>query len=50
MPILRSFGILVWEICTMGNQPYHGLDNKEVVEFIKLGGFPNIPSKCPTEL
>jgi hypothetical protein len=34
----------------MGNQPYPGLDNREVVESVKNGGIPIIPSKCPNEL
>eukprot|EP00118_Oscarella_pearsei_P020599 m.224609 g.224609 ORF g.224609 m.224609 type:complete len:119 (+) comp39997_c0_seq2:3335-3691(+) len=29
-----SFGILMWEVCTLGKQPYYGKSNEEVVKFV----------------
>lgn len=46
----RSFGILVWEILTLGYQPYPGMDNQEVIEHVKSGGTLEIPQKCPLEM
>lgn len=45
-----SFGILLWEILTLGCQPYPGLDNKQVIDFIKNRGINQIPDKCPIEM
>lgn len=32
-----SFGVLVYEIVTMGRQPYPGMSNKEVIESVNNG-------------
>ena len=45
-----SFGILIYEVITLGNQPYIGLDNQEVVNFIKNGIYLDIPNECHSEL
>ena len=45
-----SFGIVVWEIFTLGYQPYTGMDNKQVIEFVKSGGVLELPKKCPIEM
>ena len=45
-----SFGVVVWEIMTLGQQPYSGMENKEVIEHIRKGGLLDIPSKCPNEM
>lgn len=45
-----SFGITLWEIMTLGRQPYPGIDNKQVIDTVKNGGVPQIPEKCPLEV
>lgn len=45
-----SFGIVVWEILTLGYQPYFGMENIQVIEHIKNGGILQIPPKCPPEM
>jgi len=45
-----SFGVVVWEIMTLGQQPYSGMENKEVIEHIRKGGLLSIPDKCPNEM
>jgi len=45
-----SFGILLYEILTLGRQPYPGMDNKQVIEFIKNYGINTIPTRCPIEM
>jgi hypothetical protein len=45
-----SFGVLLYEIVSMGNQPYPGYENKEVVEYVKNGGVPSVSIKCPIEM
>eukprot|EP00118_Oscarella_pearsei_P020600 m.224622 g.224622 ORF g.224622 m.224622 type:complete len:119 (+) comp39997_c0_seq4:3335-3691(+) len=32
-----SFGILMWEVCTLGKQPYYGKSNEEVVKLVVDG-------------
>ena len=41
-----SFGVLLWEIFTFGQQPYMGLNNEEVIETVKEGRHPDIPNNC----
>ena len=45
-----SFGVLIWEIITLGYQPYLGLENNQVIEYIKNGFRLKISNKCPIEL
>lgn len=32
-----SFGVLLWELCTMGNIPYPGISNRELFKLLKSG-------------
>ncbi len=45
-----SFGVVVWEILSLGYQPYMGLDNKQVIDYVKSGGVLDISEKCPKEM
>ena len=48
--ICRSFGILVWEVMTLGQQPYPARSNAEVLEYVRTGGTLNRPEKCSQRL
>ena len=43
----RSYGVLLWEIMTLGNQPYPGRINQEVLQYVTGGGRLDRPEKCP---
>uniref|UniRef100_A0A8C3BPL6 Tyrosine-protein kinase receptor n=1 Tax=Cairina moschata TaxID=8855 RepID=A0A8C3BPL6_CAIMO len=45
-----SFGVLMWEILTLGQQPYPGLSNMEVLHHVRSGGRLESPSNCPDDL
>lgn len=45
-----SFGVIVWEVLTLGFQPYFGMENMKVIEYVKSGGKLQIPQKCPLEM
>uniref|UniRef100_A0A914WX94 receptor protein-tyrosine kinase n=1 Tax=Plectus sambesii TaxID=2011161 RepID=A0A914WX94_9BILA len=45
-----SFGILLWEIMTLGQLPYPGMHNMQVMSFVRNGGHPENPTHCPTEI
>lgn len=45
-----SFGVVLWEIVTLGEQPYQGYSNEKVMAFIKCGGSPGRPENCPEDL
>lgn len=45
-----SFGVLLWEILTIGNKPYPTMSNIEVMRFVRAGGRLEQPSECPPRL
>jgi anaplastic lymphoma kinase len=45
--IYRSFGILLWEIFSMGYMPYPGRTNHDVMQFVTSGGRLEAPEQCP---
>ena len=42
-----SFGIVLWEIFSYGIQPYFGMSNEEVVQYIRDGSQLKRPQGCP---
>ncbi|XP_041463958.1 insulin-like peptide receptor [Lytechinus variegatus] len=45
-----SFGILLWEMSTLGELPYQGLSNEEAGEYIKGGNVLRAPENCPEKM
>ncbi|KFQ24645.1 Proto-oncogene tyrosine-protein kinase ROS, partial [Merops nubicus] len=45
-----AFGILVWETLTLGQQPYPGFSNTEVLHHVQAGGRLESPNSCPDDL
>lgn len=45
-----SFGVVLWEMATLGAQPYQGLSNDQVLKYVIDGGVMERPEKCPEEL
>lgn len=45
-----AFGILVWEIATLGSTPYVGMNAQEVISFIRQGNICPQPEHCNDEL
>uniref|UniRef100_A0A914C3G4 receptor protein-tyrosine kinase n=1 Tax=Acrobeloides nanus TaxID=290746 RepID=A0A914C3G4_9BILA len=45
-----SFGILLWEILTLGEQPYPRMENLQVLAYVKNEGHPDKPFDCPDEI
>ncbi|XP_038639931.1 leukocyte tyrosine kinase receptor [Scyliorhinus canicula] len=42
-----SFGMLLWEILSLGYMPYPCKSNQEVLEFVTSGGRMDPPKNCP---
>ncbi|XP_024284358.2 ALK tyrosine kinase receptor isoform X2 [Oncorhynchus tshawytscha] len=42
-----SFGVLLWEIFSLGYMPYPCKTNQEVLEFVTSGGRMDPPKSCP---
>ena len=42
-----AFGVLLWEIFSFALQPYYGLTNEPVVQFIKEGNLLECPENTP---
>ncbi|XP_041109787.1 ALK tyrosine kinase receptor-like [Polyodon spathula] len=42
-----SFGVLLWEIFSLGYIPYPSRSNQEVLEFVTSGGRMDPPKNCP---
>lgn len=45
-----SYGIVLYEMATLGAQPYQGLANAEVVSYITGGNILERPEGCPAKL
>ncbi|XP_058063474.1 protein sevenless [Anopheles bellator] len=45
-----SFGVLLWEIMTLGEQPYQAKNNIEVLNHVREGGHLDRPKVCPDEM
>ncbi|XP_070547884.1 tyrosine-protein kinase receptor Tie-1-like [Ptychodera flava] len=45
-----SFGVVLWEIVTMGNRPYPGMSEQEVTSSLQAGYRMPKPSYCEQEL
>ncbi len=41
-----SFGVVMWEVFTLGMQPYYGTSNEEVMERVRHGKVLQKPSDC----
>ncbi|XP_060523893.1 proto-oncogene tyrosine-protein kinase ROS isoform X2 [Cylas formicarius] len=45
-----AFGVLLWEIMTLGQQPYQARSNLEVLHYVRVGGRLGKPTDCPDDL
>ncbi|XP_029733314.1 proto-oncogene tyrosine-protein kinase ROS isoform X3 [Aedes albopictus] len=45
-----AFGVLLWEIMTLGQQPYPARNNVEVLHYVRDGGRLGRPQDCPDKL
>ncbi|XP_008328737.1 insulin receptor-like [Cynoglossus semilaevis] len=45
-----SFGVVLWEITTLAEQPYQGLSNEQVLKFVMDGGYLDRPENCPERM
>ncbi|KAL7992870.1 hypothetical protein Chor_017126 [Crotalus horridus] len=46
----RSFGVVLWEISSLAEQPYQGLSNEQVLKFVMDGGCLEWPENCAERL
>jgi len=45
-----AFGVLLWEIFSFALQPYYGLTNEQVVQYIKEGNMLECPENTPKSI
>ncbi|XP_025266260.1 protein sevenless-like [Camponotus floridanus] len=45
-----SFGVLMWEITSLGEQPYAAKTNEEVINYVRAGSRLSMPLNCPSAL
>ena len=45
-----SYGVTCWEIFSLGRIPYPGVDNVDVINFLKHGKRLDKPELCPSML
>ena len=42
LTVVRSFGIVLWEVATLATQPYPRMSSEEVFQFVIGGGVMDI--------
>ncbi|XP_071997816.1 proto-oncogene tyrosine-protein kinase ROS isoform X2 [Engystomops pustulosus] len=45
-----SFGVLLWEMFSLGQQPYQGYSNIEVLHYVRSGERMDSPDNCPDDM
>ncbi|XP_076441792.1 uncharacterized protein LOC143280886 isoform X2 [Babylonia areolata] len=45
-----AYGVVLWEIFSLGRQPYYGHSNEEVVRFLDAGILLQRPEDCPSTI
>ncbi|CAJ0964747.1 unnamed protein product [Ranitomeya imitator] len=45
-----SFGVVLWEIATLAEQPYQGMANEQVLHYVMDNGILEKPENCPDRL
>nr|XP_039251871.1 insulin receptor-like [Styela clava] len=45
-----SYGVVLWELATLAEQPYQGQQHDEVTRFVIDGGYMERPRDCPKRL
>uniref|UniRef100_A0A8D2INF6 Tyrosine-protein kinase receptor n=1 Tax=Varanus komodoensis TaxID=61221 RepID=A0A8D2INF6_VARKO len=45
-----SFGVVLWEIATLAEQPYQGMSNEQVLHYVMDNGVLEKPENCPEKL
>ncbi|KAM8888379.1 insulin receptor b [Synchiropus picturatus] len=45
-----SFGVVLWEISTLAEQPYQGLSNEQVLKYVMDGAYLDRPENCPERM
>ena len=45
-----SFGVVLYEIFSLGRRPYTGLSNNEILDHIDSGSRLKKPAKCPKKI
>ena len=45
-----SYGVTIWELFSMGSQPYAGFGYQQVFEFLRSGLRLSMPANCPAML
>ncbi|KAL4222001.1 hypothetical protein ACF0H5_018047 [Mactra antiquata] len=45
-----SYGVVLWEMATLAEQPYQGLSNEEVMTYVLSGRIIDSPEGCPIRL
>ena len=45
--VCRSYGVVLWEMATLGAHPYQGLANEQIFAFVAGGSTMQAPLGCP---
>ncbi|RVE41944.1 hypothetical protein evm_013412 [Chilo suppressalis] len=43
-----AWGVLCWEVLSLGQQPYPARTNRQVLSYVRDGGTPDCPPNCPS--
>ena len=51
VPFMKwSFGVVCWEVFSLGRKPYPGVDNMDIPDYVSNGHRLKKPALCPDDL
>lgn len=48
--ILQAYGVVLWEICTLGGFPYPTVSDKDILKYLQQGNRLEKPASCSNEV
>lgn len=48
--VFQAYGVVLWEICTLGGFPYPTISDKDILKYLQLGKRLEKPPSCSEDM